>query len=135
MAWKFAIPVVGALFVSTAFAAEKTGAARLDFVQFSPTQMPPTSTDRQDMNFSGDWKINASMNSSIILTLIQDGDNVTGQYVTQNGDRGRINGRVQGSVMIFAWSQDSGVKGAGRFDLASDGSSFSIVCRAASFHS
>ena len=82
------------------------------------------------MTFTGAWTINTNTGSTMTLTLIQDGENVTGQYVAQNGDRGRINGRVQGPIMVFAWQQDSGLKGAGRFALAPTGTFFKGQYRA-----
>ena len=50
---------------------------------------------------------------------------MNGTYVVQNGDRGKISGKVHdNNVLEFKLEQDGGYKGTGQFALSADGNSF-----------
>ncbi len=88
---------------------------------------PPPAPQVRHSGFTGTWDTRTDKNWTYVITLRQDGRNVSGSYVAQNGDRGRINGRVRDNVLEFKWEQDGGFRGSGQFALASDGNSFSGV--------
>ena len=79
---------------------------------------------------SGNWDTRTDKGWSYRMSLRQDGQNVNGSYVAQNGANGRISGRVRNNgVFEFTWTQDGGFKGTGQFALAPDGNSFSGTYR------
>jgi hypothetical protein len=96
-----------------------------------PTQAPTPAVARPGQEFTGTWVTTSERGAAFELTLIQQGREVVGSYVTQNGDRGRIKGRVGAGVMQFEFVQDSGFRGNGQFNLAPDGNSFTGGYRAA----
>lgn len=80
--------------------------------------------------FTGTWNTKTDKNWSYLMTLVQDGREVTGSYVAQDNSKGRIKGRVGANIMEFNWEQDGGYTGTGQFALAADGNSFSGIYRA-----
>jgi hypothetical protein len=97
----------------------------------APTPAPTPAVSRPGQEFTGTWVTMSDRGAGFELTLIQQGREVVGSYVTQNGDRGRIKGRVGAGVMQFEFVQDSGFRGNGQFNLAPDGNSFTGGYRAA----
>jgi len=77
--------------------------------------------------FTGTWDTRTDKNWTYVITFDQDGRSVSGKYVAQNGDRGKISGKVKDGVLEFKWEQDGGFKGNGQFALSSDGRSFSGI--------
>ena len=80
--------------------------------------------------FTGTWQTKTDKGWSYVITFLQDGREVSGTYVAQNNDKGRIKGRFGANVMQFTWEQDGGFTGTGQFSLASDGNSFSGIYKA-----
>jgi len=89
------------------------------------TAPPPAPVNHS--GFTGAWDSRTDKGWTYAITLRQDGRNVSGSYVAQNGDKGKISGRVKDNVLEFKWEQDGGFKGTGQFALAADGNSFSGV--------
>jgi hypothetical protein len=85
------------------------------------TRTPPA----KQATFSGTWDTRTDKNWSYVITFTQDGRNVSGRYVAQDGSKGQISGRVRDGVLEFKWEQDGGYRGTGQFALAADGNSFS----------
>jgi hypothetical protein len=80
--------------------------------------------------FTGTWTTKTDKNWSYTMTFIQDGREVNGTYVAQDGSKGRIKGRFGANILEFNWDQDGGYSGTGQFALAADGKSFNGVYRA-----
>ncbi|KUM28370.1 hypothetical protein AU467_34885 [Mesorhizobium loti] len=73
--------------------------------------------------FGGSWSANAD-NVAYSLSLKQNGNGVSGRYQGDDGSAGKINGKVSGNVLRFAWVQMDGTRGSGKFELSGDGQSF-----------
>ena len=73
--------------------------------------------------FGGHWNANAD-NVAYSLSLRQKGSGVSGSYQGNDGSVGKINGKVSGNVLRFAWVQTDGNQGSGKFVLSGDGQSF-----------
>ncbi len=73
--------------------------------------------------FGGTWSANADT-VAYSLSLRQKGSGVSGNYRGADGSAGQINGQVSGNVLRFAWVQNDGTKGSGKFVLSGDGQSF-----------
>jgi hypothetical protein len=98
-----------------------------------PPQATPTQADKVAATlagFTGTWNTKTDKNWTYVMTFIQDGREVNGTFVAQDGSKGRIKGRFGANVMEFNWEQDGGFTGTGRFALAADGNSFSGVYQA-----
>jgi hypothetical protein len=80
--------------------------------------------------FTGAWNTKTDKNWAYTITFIQDGREVNGTFVAQDGSKGRIKGRFGANVLEFNWEQEGGFKGKGQFTLAADGNSFSGDYRA-----
>ena len=74
-------------------------------------------------NFSGRWSANAE-DVAYSISLRQKGSGVSGSYQGNDGSVGKINGKVSGNVLRFAWVQTDGTRGSGKFALSADGRSF-----------
>jgi hypothetical protein len=83
-----------------------------------------------ESDFSGIWDTRTDKGRGYEITFLQDGSHVTGTYVVQNGDKGRIDGIVNGEVLQFKWEQDGGYAGTGQFALSPNGIAFRGVYRA-----
>lgn len=79
------------------------------------TYTPPTAS------FDGTWETISSGKYSIPLTMVQQGDQVTGLYP---GNKGKIEGTVSGRVLRFKWESDGG-SGSGRFVMDESAQAFS----------
>jgi hypothetical protein len=79
---------------------------------------PPSS------DWNGVWATRTDKNWTYEITFSQVGSQVSGTYVVQNGDTGRIRGTLRDDVLHFEWDQDGGYTGTGQFTLGPDGSSF-----------
>jgi hypothetical protein len=76
-------------------------------------------------NFSGTWATVTAAGTNYTMTLTQNGEIVSGQYVSADGAyKGVINGNVSDRTLIYQWSQQDGQKGTGKFTLSADGSKF-----------
>jgi hypothetical protein len=98
-----------------------------------PPQATPTQADKVAATlagFTGTWNTKTDKNWTYVMTFLQDGREVNGTFVAQDGSKGRIKGRFGANVMEFNWEQDGGFTGTGRFALAADGNSFSGVYQA-----
>lgn len=76
------------------------------------------------IGFTGAWSTRTDKNWSYEISFVQEGSQVSGNYLVQNGDTGRIRGTMTGKVLNFEWDQDGGWSGTGQFVLAADGNSF-----------
>lgn len=72
-------------------------------------------------SFAGTWDTITNGSTAIELTIVQEGDKVTGLYPSANG---KIEGTVSGKVLRFKW-RSSGGTGTGRFVMDESGLSFS----------
>ena len=75
------------------------------------------------VGFGGTWAANAD-NVAYSISLTQKGSGVSGRYQGADGSAGQITGKVSGNVLRFAWVQNDGTKGSGKFVLSGDGQSF-----------
>jgi hypothetical protein len=96
----------------------------------STIAQPATAAPAAAGSFSGTWISQTNRNSTFVISLVQNGREVSGTYVTQNGEQGRIVGRFGANVMQFNWEQAGGFSGSGQFTLSSDGNSFTGSYRA-----
>jgi len=76
----------------------------------------PSAPEAQEADFSGDWQT-FWRTGSAVLTLQQEGDQVTGTY---QPDDGAVEGTVEGRVLRGEWSQP-GSSGRFVFALSEDG--------------
>jgi len=95
------------------------------------TQPPPPQPQRppSEQDFTGTWDTKTDKGWSYSITFVQTGREVVGNYVAQDGSKGRIRGRFGAGVMEFTWDQDGGYSGSGQFALAPDANSFSGTYR------
>jgi len=82
-----------------------------------------------ESSYAGTWDTKTDKGWRYEITFFQKGSQVSGTYVVQNGDKGRINGVVNGDVLQFNWQQDGGYTGTGQFAIAPDGNAFQGVYR------
>lgn len=90
------------------------------------TSKPKASKTTAD--FGGVWESKTDKNWTYTLDLEQDGNEVEGTYVSQDGSTGEITGTVKGRVLRFEWDHENGrFTGTGQFKISSDGETFSGV--------
>jgi hypothetical protein len=90
---------------------------------------PLTPAMATNADFSGQWDTKTDKNWTYALDLEQHGNKVEGTYVAMNGDPGTIEGKVNGKVLKFKWTQGE-FEGTGQFSMGSDGNSFTGVYQA-----
>ncbi len=95
-------------------------AALMAFATIAVTLASPAFAANVD--FSGNWETWTDKNWTYKLTLEQNGRQVDGSYVAQDGSNGEIHGIVKGNVLRFEWSQDGGFRGTGQFSMKGDDS-------------
>lgn len=78
-----------------------------------------------NFSFAGNWASRTNHGGAYSLTLAQNGNDVTGTYASENGRKGELTGKLHQNILFFVWSLEGGYKGAGEFELAPDGNSFS----------
>ena len=74
-------------------------------------------------DFGGDWNTTVD-GVPHTVTLTQQGQAVSGDYVGTDGTTGTLNGTLKGNVLRFSWIQGDGLTGVGKFVMSGDGGSF-----------
>ncbi len=97
------------------FTGSSTALKPKEFTNTWNTYKPPVTS------FAGNWETISTGRYSIPLTIVQNGDRVTGIYP---GNNGKIEGTVSGKVLRFKWESDGG-SGSGRFVMEEGGQAFS----------
>lgn len=97
------------------FTGSSTALKPKQFTNTWNTYKPPVSS------FAGTWQTITNGQHTVILTMEQAGDKVTGVYPRGNG---KLEGTVTGKVLRFKWTSDGGT-GSGRLVMEESGQAFS----------
>ena len=85
--------------------------------------LPPPPAIAHPGDFTGSWQTHTDR-QTVEMTILQNNNRtVDGNYVTQGGDRGTINGNFGANVYQLRWVQGR-FRGTAQFFLAADGNSF-----------